>query len=214
MALNRDVFIRDGNMQMPFEIKYPAVAAANNFKPAAVTADATESATDSRWDSDTAGNYYYAVAGISKDGQSQVLKSSQVTVAAGKKVVLSITASSAGTETGYVIYRTNKGGANDTSNFREMARIAKDSSGTTIYTDINRDIPGTCKAYLLNMLEADDAIAWRQLMPMIRFPLATVNQATINWAQIMFGYLRITKRQQHVVIKNILPSAASWKPFE
>lgn len=214
VALNRDVFIRDGNMQMPFEIKHPAVAAANNFKPASVTADATESATDSKWTAENAGNYYYAVAGISKDGQSQILKSSQVTVAAGKKVVLTITASAAGTETGYVIYRTNKGGADDTSNFREMARIAKDSSGTTTYTDINRDIPGTCKAYLLNMLAADDAIAWRQLMPMIRFPLATVNQATINWAQIMFGYLRITKRQQHVVIKNILPSAASWKPFE
>lgn len=217
VAVNRDVFIRDGNMQVPFELRggnHAAVAAANTFAPTSVTCSATDDATDSNFASATAGNYYYAVAGINKDGQSVVTKSSQVAVAAGKKVVITIAPSSAGTETGYVIYRSRKGGTNETADFREMIRIPKAANGNTTYTDLNREIPGTCKAYLLNMLEADDAIAWRQLMPMIRFPLATVNQATINWAQIMFGYLRITKRRQHVVIKNILPASASWKPFE
>ena len=216
VALNRDVFIREGNMLVPFELRggnHAAIAAKNTFAPTSVTCSATDDATDSKFASEHAGNYYYAVAGINKDGQSVVVKSAQVAVAAGKKVVITIAPSTAGTETGYVIYRSRKGGTNETADFREMIRIPKAASGNTTYTDLNREIPGTAKAYLLNMLAADDAIAWRQLMPMIRFPLATINQATINWAQIMFGFLRITKRQQHVVIKNILPAKATWKPF-
>lgn len=216
VAVNRDVFIRDGNMQVPFELRggnHAAIAAANNFKPASVTCDASGTATDSAFASTHAGNYYYAVAGINKDGQSVVVKSEQIAVSAGKKVTITIAPSTAGTETGYVIYRSRLNGTDETADFREMARIPKAASGSTVYTDLNRDIPGTTKAYLLNMLAGDEAIAWRQLMPMIRFPLATVNQAVINWAQLMFGYLQIAKRQQHVVIKNILPAKASWKPF-
>ena len=71
----------------------------------------------------------------------------------------------------------------------------------------------TTKSYILNMSPSDNSITWRQLLPMLKFPLATVNQAVIPWAQLMFGYLRMAKRQHHVVIKNIVPSGARWKPF-
>ena len=31
--------------------------------------------------------------------------------------------------------------------------------------------------------------------------------------ELLFGYLRIAKRQQHIVIKNIVPTGAAWRPF-
>ena len=66
---------------------------------------------------------------------------------------------------------------------------------------------------MLNMLPGDQAITWRQLLPMLKFPLYPTVSAVIPWAQLLFGYLRITKRRQHGVIKNILPNGATWRPF-
>ncbi|EEO27661.1 hypothetical protein [Oxalobacter paraformigenes] len=215
IALNRDVFIRDEEMQIPFQLRkgeHAKIAANNAFVPVSVTVDATATDTSSKFAAKHAGNYYYAVAGVNADGQSVIVKSEQVAVTAGKKIVLTITASTAGTEIGYVIYRSRLNGTNETGDFREMCRIPK-AGATTTYTDLNREIPGTTKSYILNMSPSDNSITWRQLLPMLKFPLATVNQAVIPWAQLMFGYLRMAKRQHHVVIKNIVPSGARWKPF-
>ena len=82
-----------------------------------------------------------------------------------------------------------------------------------VIVDKNRDIPGTTKAYVLNMAPGAQAITWRQLLPMTKFPLYPTAAATIPWAQLLFGYLRLGKRRHHVVIKNVLPTGATWKPF-
>src|SRR5690606_39476746 len=125
-----------------------------------------------------------------------------------------IAASVGGEETGYAIYRSRKNGTNDPADFRLVARVPKMNGGTTTWVDLNRDIPGSTKAYILNMAPGDQAINWRQLLPMLKFPLYPTVSAVIPWAQLMFGYLRITKRRHHVVIKNIVPNGAKWKPFE
>ncbi len=57
------------------------------------------------------------------------------------------------------------------------------------------------------------AMDWRQFLPMCKFPLYPTNAAVVPWAQLLFGYLRITKRKHHVVIKNILPNGALFRPF-
>lgn len=212
IAIKRDVFVRDEQLQTPFESRHGAIASANNFANASVPTGVAASDASSAFGAAHAGNYYYAVAGINAAGQSVVSKSAQIAVSAGQKVTLTITRSVAATETGYVIYRSRKNGTNATSDFREMARVAV-GGATTTYVDLNRDIPGTTKAYMLNLNAGDAAITWRQLLPMMKFPLATVNQAVIPWAQLMFGYLRIAKRRHHVVIKNIVPAGAAWKPF-
>lgn len=160
-----------------------------------------------------AGNFYYLVTGINKNGESTGTKSAQIAVAAGDKVTLSITASVAGTETGYVVYRSRKNGTNATSDFRCMGKVAKASGGTTTYVDRNREIPGTSKAFLLNLDPAATAIVWRQMLPLSEFALYPTNQAVIPWAILNMGYLRVSKRRHHVVIKNIGPSNAAWKPF-
>ncbi len=210
----KDVFIPVEKMQVPFEIKNAAIATANNsFKPASVTVDATANSVTSKFTSARDGNYYYLVTGITKKGESTGVITAQVAIGAGKKAVLTITGSGSGTETGYVIYRSRQNGTNAVTDFRRMVSIPANVNGTTTYTDDNLDIPGSSKAYVLSMQSGANAINWRALIPMMRFNLAPVASASIPWLQLMSGYLRITKRAQHAVIKNIVPRANAWKPF-
>lgn len=208
-----DVFIRDERQQTPFEINYPGVAAQNTFKPAAVTAVADASGgADSKWNAPHAGNFYYAVAGVNAAGQSQALITDQVAVTQGGKVTLTITASATGQETGYVIYRGRKNGSGALTDLRQMVRIPR-TGAQTVFVDINRKIPGTTKAYMLNMAAGSNAITWRQLLPMTKFPLYPTHSAVVPWAQMLFGYLRIGKRRHHAIIENIVPVGSLWKPF-
>lgn len=207
-----DVFVRDEAQQSPFELEFSIIAAANSFANASIPTGVAASDASSKFGAAHAGNYYYAVAGINNKGQSVVSKSAQIAVVAGNKVTLTITASASGAETGYVIYRSRKNGTNATNDFRECARVAKAGS-TTTWVDLNREIPGTSKAYMLNLKTGMNAITWRQLLPMIRFDLYPTNTAVKPWAQLLFGYLRLAKRKQHVVFKNILPNGAVWRPF-
>ena len=210
--VQRDVFLQDERQQMPFQVAFPAQATGNVFQPASVTVDASADATDSKFGAAHAGNYYWAVTGITSSGQSVITPTAQTLVAAGKKAVLTITASAAGNETGYAIYRSRKNGSSSVTDFRLMARIPR-SGATTSFTDVNRAIPGSSLAFLLNLTPGHSAITWRQLLPMVKFPLYPVNQ-DIPWALMLFGYLRISKRRHHVMIQNIVPSSATWKPFD
>lgn len=220
IAANEDLFIPTGEMRQPFDVKYPLVAASQvAIKPQSVTG-ATTSDASANFTSATAGNYYYAVAGINAAGESGVVVTSQVAVSAGNRATLTITRSAGAQETGYVVYRSRQNGANviagsiagQGSDFRAIGKIGVQGS-TTTFVDQNLDIPGTTEAYVLNLTPSATAITWRQFLPMFKFPLAAVNSAVIPWAQILAGYLRITKRRHHVLIKNILPASSSWKPF-
>lgn len=218
LKTNMDTFIHDEENPMvyPFEVHFSEIAAKNAaFKPAGVTADATASDVGSQFSAGRAGNYFYAVAAIGANGEglTQVVKTAQVAVAAGKKVVLTITKSSAGTESGYAIYRSRQNGTDGTSDFR-LVKIIKKAGATTTFTDLNRDIPGTVSVPLLNMAPNADAIGWRQFQPMTKIPLpfGVGGMPVISWFQFLFGYLRVTKPKHHGYIKNILPSNAKWRP--
>lgn len=208
-----DVFIRDGEQMLPFELSFPTIAAANTFVPAGVTVDASVTDAASQFSGPQAGNYYWYVVGVNNAGQSVGVMTAQTAVAAGKKVVLTISKSVAGTETGYVIYRSRQGGTNAKPDLRQIPVRIPCAGATTVFTDYNRDIPGTTTAYVLNMSAGAKAITWRQLLPMLKFPLYPTQAATVPWAQLLFGYLRIGKLKHHVVIKNVLPSGAPWRPF-
>jgi hypothetical protein len=218
IATQNDVFIRDEKMKVPFETRnatHAAQAVKNaSFKPAAMTAVAGTGASDTKWEAAHAGTYVYYVTGINHLGETQTVAATggAVTVASGQQVTITITASASGSETGYVIYRGRKGGTSALSDVREMARVAK-AGGTTTYVDKNLEIPGSTSAYVLNLSASHHAIAWRQFLPMMKIPMAAVNSPIVPWLQMICGYLRITKRNQHVVIKNIVPNGAKWKPF-
>lgn len=220
LKTNIDTFLHHGEFPMakPFEVTWPAIAAANaGLNPAGVTVDASASDAASQFTAPRAGNYFYAVAAIGSAGQgySQVLKSAQAAVAAGKKAVLTITASASGSESGYAIYRSRQNGTNDTGDFRLVKVIAK-TGATTTFADLNRDIPGTVSVPCLNMNPASDAIGWRQFQPMTKIPLpfGVGGVPVMSWFQFLFGYLRMTKPKHHGYIKNILPGNAVWKPHD
>jgi hypothetical protein len=213
IAMVNDVFVRDEPLQYPFDIAYPAVATANAaLQPASAVPGSPASDANSMFTALHAGNYYYAVAGLTADGQSTALVTAQVAIAAGQKVAITITKSAGNLETGYAIYRGRLNGTNALADMRLVRRIPK-AGNTTIWTDYNKDMPGTSKAYVLNMGAGADAIAWRQLMPMLKFQLYPTDAAILPWSQLLFGFLRIAKRRQHVVLKNIVPSGAVWRPF-
>ena len=218
IANQPDVFVRDEAMQMPFEVvsnsQFSALAGANNsYQPISVTPGSPGINAASMFQAQHAGLYYYGVAGTANTGDSQVVVTSQVNIAAGDNVVLTIVPSSGGAETGYTIFRGRKNGTSGVSDLRFMTRVPKASTGNTTYTDNNTDMPGTTKAFILNLLPSATAITWRQLLPMIKFPLYPTQNAIVPWAQLLFGYLRISKRRHHVVIKNIVTKTQGWQPF-
>ncbi len=219
LQLSEDTFLMDDKhpSAMPFQVNYAALATANaGINPVSVTVSASSSDAASQFDSARAGSYYYAVASIDHEGKgmSQITKSTTTAVAAGKKAVLTITASSAGTESGYAVYRSRMDGTNDNDDFRLMCVVPK-GGATTTYTDLNRDIPGTSTVICMNMNPSADAIGWRQLHAMSKIPLAfgLERKMVRSWFQFMYGYLRITKPRHHGIIKNIVPANALWKPF-
>lgn len=219
LQTNMDTFIHDeaNPMVHPFEVFNSAIAATlTALNPVSVTVSAATSDASSQFTSTRAGNYYWAVAAIDATGKgmSQVVKSTQTAVAAGKKAVLTITRSSAGTESGYAIYRSRQDGTNGTTDFRLVKTVAV-GGATTTFTDLNRDIPGTVSVPLLNMASNADAIGWRQFQAMTKIPLpfGVGGVPVHSWFQFLFGYLRITKPKHQGYIKNILPSSAKWRPF-
>lgn len=207
-----DVFIQDEKNMRPFEVDFPTIAAANATLVPTLAVDASVTDAGSNFAAATAGNYYWLVTGLNSAGQSTGVKTAQTAVAAGKKVTITITRSAGAQETGYAIYRSRLNGTNATTDFRLIKRIPL-VGATTPYVDFNVDLPGTTKAYILNLRPGDSAITWRQLLPMLKFPLYPTVAATIPWAQLMFGYLRITKRKHHAVIKNIVANGSVWKPY-
>ncbi len=218
LKTNIDTFLMHDEFPMakPFEVNFAALATQNDvFKPAAIAVSAADDDVQSMFTAPRAGNYFYAVAAIGGQGQGQstVRKSGQIAVAAGKRARITITASASGMETGYAIYRGRQNGTNATDDLRLMVVVPR-TGATTVFDDVNREIPGTCKVPLLNLDQSSDAISWRQFQPMTKIPLpfGVGGVPVISWFQFLFGYLRITKPKHHGYIKNILPRTAKWRP--
>lgn len=218
LKTNMDTFIHDEENPMvyPFEVNFAAQATANvAFKPASLTGVAA-SDTSSKFSATRAGNYYYAVEAIGANGEGMtaLTKSAQIAVASGEKVTLTITKSTAGTETGYRIFRSKQNGTNTTADFR-LVKVVKKTGDTTTYVDLNRDIPGTISVPLLNLGSSADAIGWRQFQSMqkIQLPFGVGGVPVHSFFTFLFGYLRVTKPKHHGFVKNILPANARWRPF-
>ncbi len=225
LKTHMDTFIHDETNPMVhvFQLTNPDIASANNskLKPATVTgAAATNGAA--RFTGSRAGAYVYAVAGISTSGagMSEAVIVDAVTVASGEEIALTI-ANVANTDCGgFAIYRGRQGVAKsaqdvDTlSDLRLVGYIKKAASGTTVFHDDNRSLPGTVSVPMLNLAAGADAIGWRQFQPMTKIPLpfGVGGMPVMSWFQFLFGYLRMTKPKHHGYIKNVLPTQAKWRP--
>lgn len=210
---NPDIFIQEGGI--PPQATNPTQHVTSNpTKPNGV-AVAVASDAASLFGANHAGNYYWGVTSVSKEGESDMTMTSQTAVAQGEKATLTITKPTANDATGYKIYRSRKNGSNSPADMRFMYRVPDSGGATTVHVDLNDEIPGTSKAFLLNMNPNYEAIGWRQLLPLTRFQLYPTASAIDPWAMLLFGYLRVTKPKQHLMIKNILPNTSKlvWDPF-
>ncbi|EAB4417302.1 hypothetical protein D7B12_17890 [Salmonella enterica] len=223
LRTNVDTFIQDETNPMVhvFQIKHSAKATENEgIKPDVPTAT-TKSDASSQFTSGRAGDYYYAVAAIAANGNGMSpasITATAVSIKAGEVVTLTIPESpKEKTETGYAIYRSRqaKTGAasNDLADMR-LVKIIPRTGASTVFTDYNRDIPGTVTVPMLNMAPGADAIGWRQFQPMTKIPLpfGVGGMPVMSWFQFLFGYLRVTKPKHHGMIKNVLPRNAAWRP--
>lgn len=221
LRTNVDTFIQDETNPMVhvFEVKYAAKATENAAITPASVAGVNKPGAASQFTSKRAGDYVYAVAAISANGNgmSPAKVSAPVSVDAGDIVTLTIGESANKSETGYAIYRSRqakKGAASTDLTDMRLVKIIAKKGATTDFVDENRDIPGTVTVPMLNMAAGADAIGWRQFQPMTKIPLpfGVGGMPVMSWFQFLFGYLRVTKPKHHGLIKNVLPRSAAWRP--
>lgn len=216
VAINQDVFIQEA--EMPFAARpapFPAITTGSAAPVAPTIAGVAGANAASKFTSEHAGNYYWAVEAISKAGRSPLALSAQVVTASGDRVVVTVThgADNANVATGFAIYRSRKNGTNAPADFRLVARVARAAGATTVYNDDNQNVPGTSPVFLVNMAPGAQAVQLRRLLPMTMFPLYPTSKASRPWAQLLFCYLRVAKTKHIAMVKNVLPGNASWKPF-
>lgn len=151
---------------------------------------------DSQFAAGDAGTYTYRVVAGNKSGLSAPVDTNGVTVAAGDGVTFTVADGGQGT-TFYEIYRTDAGGA--ASEAKLMRRVAR-TGATQVITDLNSDLPGTSKGFVL--MQNQRSMSWAQLLPMTRIPLATID-TSLRWAQVIYGAIKMYTPPKNIVVKNI-----------
>lgn len=197
--LHPDVFItRAQEERAPFTA---AVGTAPTAPTSVTHAEASDVA--SQFAASDAGTYYYQVSYFTASGESEGTSTTAVTVAAGDKVTLTINGGNTTTVKGVKIFRSAKDAADDTDCLL-LDTVVFTTSGMT-YVDRNAKLPGSSTAFLLDMSPNHRAIGWRQLLPMMKLPLA-ITGPSIPFLIMLYGYLRVPKPKQHVLLTNIRPA--------
>ena len=168
--------------------------------PSNVTSS-TATDTKSKFSTSDAGNYKYSVHAINKRGVSVAKNlTTVVAVSAGQKVTLTITPSTKGDETGYIICRSAKDG----DVLMEMIRIPRNmGSPTTEFVDLNQDLPGTASLVVLTEHKLQPILNWLQFMPLRVRPLYESNKAERPFFVQLFGALDIKAPEWCALVKNI-----------
>jgi len=144
-----------------------------------------------------AGNYFYQIVAVNRFGQSAAVSAAAVVaVTAGDRVSFTITDQSDATY--YRIFRTEAGGAAATA--KEIARVPNTASAVTAVNDDNESLPNTSSAYLF---QGDrDNFSFKQLAPMVKVPLATID-TSIRWQQLIYGAPAVYTPGRNVIFRNI-----------
>jgi hypothetical protein len=147
-----------------------------------------------------AGDYTYAVHSISKYGISAGTSiAAAVAVAAGKSVGLTITPDSSKPGTGFVITRSAKDG----TVLMEVCRIANSGASTTVFVDLNADLPGTASMIFLTEKKLQTIMEFYQLCPLRLRPLFESNKAEKPFFVQLFGALDLKVPEWCGIVKNI-----------
>ena len=164
--------------------------------PAAPTSAAGVAAASST--SLTAGDYIYLVTQVNENGESPVVSSGAVTVAATEKVTLTITKS--GSNIRYFnVYRTAADGAAASAKF--IGRIADSGAATTAFVDLGNKKPG----FVTGLLLQKDTMVMKELAPYSQKKLAVTDLST-PVAFFRFGSLAVKQPRKNCLLDNCVGS--------
>ncbi len=165
--------------------------------PAFTAQPAAAANAASLFTADDAGDYFYQIVAVNRYGQSAAVSAAAaVTVDAGERVTFTITDQADATY--YKIFRTEADGAASTA--REIARVANTGSAVTTVTDDNLALPNTSSAYMFQM--DIDNMSFKQLAPMVKVPLATID-TSIRWQQLIYGAPAVYTPGRNVIFRNV-----------
>lgn len=213
IGLNHDIFFK----RLPSRA-YNA-AATSTKAPAAPVWDASTpiaigtTVSGSKFVTADAGNYYYAVSALNRHGESAlaVYSTAAAAVVAACGVKMKFAAGS-GTNaaTGFRIYRTDKGAA-ATGEFHPLFDVSTanltagfDGGGAGIIQDLNRYIPKTDQAMLLQF--DNEVVEFAQLAPLMKMDLALLSPA-YRFMVLLYGtpFLYAPKKMVRMVnVGNVL----------
>ena len=177
--------------------------------PAVAVAAANAAVPNSKWGDSTRtvrgiGAYRYRVYAFNASGRSAASAvSSAVNVVADRGAVITITnnASDPNPATGYAILGEAAVGS---GRYALITRVARSSGATTVFTDINEDIPGTGKAFMLDVTGTGPGrtVSIAQLISPYSQQLAKIGP--YNWGYVtMAPALKYYAPERIVMIKNI-----------
>lgn len=198
-----DVFITDGGGPLAAAI---GDAALRPDTPTESTGEAAAPDSSSQFAADDAGDYWYKVVAVNKDGQSAplIITAGALTVVVGDIVTFGVTPAGSNTVEYYKVYRTKKNGASGTE--RLILRWPNGAgAGEEDITDVNATLPGTTSGFFFQQNLENMSV--KQLAPMVKVPLATIN-TSIRWMQLLYLAPVLYTPGKNVLFRNIGRSPA------
>lgn len=197
IAFEPNVFIDDGGA--------PSAAVGDAAKrpgsPTISTAATTPVDVGSLFGAADAGSYYYRIKAHNDFGSSApvAVDASAIAIAAGDKMTFGVTPAGGAATKWYSLYRTQKGGILGSD--RLIARIPNTAGvGALTVNDLNTSLPYCSTAYMWQ--QNLEAMAWKQLAPMLKIPLATID-TSVRWSQLIYGVPVAYATSRMVAFRNV-----------
>jgi len=166
------------------------------------------------------GIYQYAVASADSSMNESTLTWAAATsgavsaVASSGAVKLQITGPTAADAAAFRIFRSGLNCPATGANLvRWIADVAANGSGVVTYYDLNNWVPGSEPIFLLDLDEADAALDYRVMLPMVKVNLFAQN-LYMPWAVAGIGAIRVTIPKFHAVITNYVPANPVFNPLQ
>ena len=169
--------------------------------PTNVTAAAVATAANSKFAAADDGDYTYTVHAVNSYGISEGKAiTAAVSVAEGGGVNLTITPDKSKPVTGLIICRSGKDG----TVVMEMTQIKAEDTATTVYQDLNAELPGTASMLFLTEARSyNPTYRFGQLLPVSTFPLFPTDAAITPFLVILFGALEVSAPEFCALVDNI-----------
>lgn len=180
-------------------------AATRPGTPVVTTAGTTPVATTpaSQFGADDAGSYFYKIVAVNRYGRSApvdlVAGPTAIAIAALDECTWAMTPGGAAGVDFYEIFRTKVDGATGTE--KQILRVANAAgAGAQTLHDYNASLPDTTSVFLFQ--QNLEALSFKQLAPMIKIPLATID-SSIRWMQLLYGVPVLYTPGKVVLIQNV-----------